>query len=287
MHISNILHCRNILGEGPLWNPDENALYWVDINAKKVQRYYPDGGKSESFDMPLMVSVLGMRLKGGFVCGTENGFYFWEPTNNHWEFITNPEKGKLGARFNDGKVDRMGRFWAGTMTPQGSTSSLYRLDPDLTIHHMLSDITISNGIGWSGDNRTMYYVDSNCYVIYAFDFDLKSGEISRQRIFKRFSEGQGVPDGLTVDSEDYVWCAIYDGWKIVRLNPQGEIVLEVPMPVSRPSSVAFGGKNLDRLFVTSISEGLSPTELKEQPMAGDLFVIEADVSGLPEPKFAG
>jgi len=163
------------------------------------------------------------------------------------------------------------------MTPQGASSALYRLDSDLSVHRMVSDITISNGIGWSLDNKTMYYVDSNRLVIYAFDFDLKSGEISRKRDFLRFENHAGVPDGLTVDGEGFIWCALYDGWKVVRIDPDGNIVDEIHMPVSRPSSVAFGGQHLDELYITSIAEGLSPEEMAQQPMAGDLFMVKPAV----------
>lgn len=173
------------------------------------------------------------------------------------------------------------------MTPQGASSALYRLDADLSVHRMVSDITISTGIGWSPDNQTMYYVDSNRLVIYVFDFDLMTGEISRQRDFIKFDVNSGMPDGLTVDSQGFIWCAVYDGWKVVRIDPQGKIVEEIHMPIARPSSVAFGGRALDELYITSIAEGLSPEEKTLQPMAGDLFMAKLGVVGLPEPAFVG
>jgi sugar lactone lactonase YvrE len=287
MEVTQVIHCQNILGEGPLWHPGEGALYWVDITGKKIQHYSPSSEKSEIFEVPRMVSALGLRQAGGFVCAAEDGFHFWTPEGNRFEPIHDPEKGKQGARFNDGKVDRAGRFWAGSMTPQGASSALYRLDRDLSVHRMVSDITISNGIGWSPDNQTMYYVDSNRLVIYAFDFDSNTGEISQQRDFVKFGVNFGVPDGLTVDSEGFIWCAVYDGWMVVRLDPQGKIVEEVRMPVARPSSVAFGGQHLDELYITSIAEGLNLEEKEQQPMAGDLFMVKPGVRGLPEPAFAG
>lgn len=283
----NVVQCQNILGEGPLWHSDEKALYWVDISAKKIQRYFPAIGRYEFFDLPRMVCALGLRQGGGFICAVEDGFSFWEPNSNHLEFIQNPEPGRTNARFNDGKVDRAGRFWAGTMTPRGATSALYRMDADLSVQRMASRITISNGIGWSPDNRTMYYVDSNRSVINAYAFEPASGAMSKKRIFKQFAPGLGLPDGLTVDSEGFVWCAIYDGWKVLRLNDLGQIIDEILMPVSRPSSVAFGGENLNELYITSISEGLGSEEKINQPMAGDLFMVRQDVKGIPEPKFAG
>lgn len=287
MEVTQVLHCQNILGEGPLWHHAENALYWVDITGKKIQRYYPALGKLEVFEVPRMISALGLRQAGGFVCAAEDGFHFWSPEGNRFEPIHDPEKGKQGARFNDGKVDRAGRFWAGSMTSLGASSALYRLDPDLTVRHMVSNITISNGIGWSTDNQTIYYVDSNRLVIYAFDFDLNTGNISRQRDFLKFNANSGVPDGLTVDSEGFIWCAVYDGWKVVRIDPMGKIIEEVQLPIARPSSIAFGGRHLDELYITSIAEGLTTEEKAQQPMAGDLFMVMPGVRGLPEPAFAG
>ena len=237
--------------------------------------------------MPFKVSLIAFRTMGGFICGTENGFYFWDLDTQNLEFITHPESGKKDSRFNDGKVDRMGRLWTGTMTTQGATSSLYRMDGDLSVTTMVSNITISNGIGWSPDNTIMYYVDSLRYVINAFDFDIKHGTISNQRPFVQLDAAFGLPDGLTVDSEGYVWCAIYDGWKVKRYDPSGRTAAEIKMPVSRPSSCAFGGKNLDELYITTISEGLTAAQKEQEPMAGDLFKVKTDVKGFAEPEFSG
>ena len=283
----NIFPAQNILGEGPLWSVKEQAIYWVDIDGKKIQRFFPETGKFDTFDVPIKVSLLAFREKGGMICGTEDGIYFWEPETQKIEFITHPEKGKKEARFNDGKIDRKGRLWAGTMTAKGATSALYQMGSDLKIKKMLSNITISNGIGWSPDNRVMYYVDSLRYIINAFDFDLPTGTISNQRPFVQMDSGFGVPDGLTVDSEGYVWCAIYGAWKVMRYDPFGRAVEEIKMPVSQPSSCAFGGKNLDELFITSISDGLSKEDKAKEPMAGDVFMVKTNTHGLPEPKFAG
>lgn len=287
MKAERLVACQNILGEGPLWSAEEKALYWVDITGRKIHKLIPESKKKEVYPMPKRIGAIGVREKGGFVCCAEDGFYFIEPTTGQMEFITNPEPDKPDARFNDGKVDRGGRFWAGTMTPRGASSALYMLDANLKGHRMLSDITISNGIGWSPDNATMYYADSNRYVIHAFDFDITSGTIENQRDFLRLGGKSGVPDGLTVDSAGFVWCAIYDGWKVICLDPSGKIAGEIKLPVARPSSVAFGGKELDMLFITSISEGLSEQEKALQPMAGDLFAVSPGVKGLPEPKFTG
>ncbi len=173
------------------------------------------------------------------------------------------------------------------MDPSNASSALYRLDPDLSVSRMIEDITISNGIGWSPDNRRMYYVDTLRHTIYDYRFNLERGEISKRRVFVQVEPEFGVPDGLTVDSQGFVWVAFYDGWKVVRYNPNGEIDELVELPVARPTCPAFGGPNLDELYVTTAIDGLSPDQLKDQPMAGDLFIIQTAVKGLPEPKFSG
>ena len=274
MEAQHVYPAQNILGEGPLWSVKEQALYWVDIDGKKIQRFSPATKNYQTFSVPIKVTLLAFRKAGGFICGTENGFYFWDTNTQNLEFISHPETDKKESRFNDGKVDRGGRLWAGTMTAQGASSALYRMDGDLSITSMLSNITISNGIGWSPDSRIMYYVDSLRYVIHAFDFDINLGTISQKRPFVQLSTDDGVPDGLTVDSEGYVWCAIYDGWKVMRYNPAGRTAAEIKMPVARPSSCAFGGKNLNELYITTISEGLTAAQKQDQPTAGDLFMVK-------------
>jgi sugar lactone lactonase YvrE len=287
MKPEHIVSSQNIVGEGPLWNAQEKAIYWVDIDGKKIQRFFPDTQKYDVFDMPIKICLMAFRSKGGMILGAENGFYFWDTTHQNLEFISHPEAGKTEARFNDGKVDRMGRLWAGTMTYQGASSSLYRMDSDLSVHQMETGLTISNGTGWSPDNKTMYFVDSFRYVVYAYDFNFKEGTISNRRPFVQENESFGVPDGLTVDSEGCVWLAVYGGWKVMRYAPDGKILDEIKFPVAKPSSCIFGGENLDELYVTTISENLTAEEKAAQPLAGDLFVIKTDVKGLPEPDFAG
>jgi len=285
--VNQAVHCQNILGEGPIWHPEEQTLYWVDINGKLIQRFFPSTKKVETFAVPHKVSVIAPREKGGFIAGAEDGFYFWNPEDTYLEFIANPEPGKTDARFNDGKVDERGRFWAGTMTAEGATSSLYRLDKDLQLKRMIVGVTISNGIGWSPDSHLMYYVDSLQYSIFLYDFDLECGEISNRRVFFQSNPTMGVPDGLTVDSEGYIWLALYNGWKVIRINPKGKVDRELEMPVSRPSSCAFGGKNMDDLYITSISEGLDVGQREKEPLAGDLFVVRTPVCGKTQHHFAG
>jgi sugar lactone lactonase YvrE len=190
------------------------------------------------------------------------------------------------VRFNDGKTDPTGRFWAGKMGG-GFSNSLYRLDPDRSIHRMESGIGVSNGLGWSPDLKTFYYTDSPAGTIYAYDYDPVSGAIDRRRNFAVVPEGGGSPDGLAVDAEGCIWSARWGGWKVVRYAPDGQVMAEIAMPVELPTSCAFGGPNLDDLYITSAYVAVPADRRSAQPLAGDLFRIRPGVHGLPEPKFQG
>jgi len=284
--VQRLLHLNNRLGEGPVWNVSEHALYWVNIDSHCFYRYYPATGAQEHFDVGQPIGVLRFRKSGGLVMALRDGLAFWDFQTQSLKFIANPEPGKPQARFNDGAVDRLGRFWTGTLAP-GATSALYRLDPDLSVHTMETGITVSNGIGWSPDNRTMYYCDSRIHMIYAYDFDLTSGTITNRRAFVHTPDDPSTPDGLTVDSEGFIWCARWGGWKVVRYDPTGKVEREIRLPVEYPTSCAFGGEALDELYITSAWTRLSDAQRKEQPDAGDIFRLKTNVKGLPEPLFAG
>lgn len=280
----------NQLGEGPLWVAEEGALYWVDIDQRQILRFYPATDTLETFDLETRVTALAMRASGGFVTATDQGLAFWDTHIRQLSFFADPEAGKPSTRFNDGAVDRQGRFWAGSMnevdfvTPDGA---LYRLDPDGSLHTMEVGIPVSNGIGWSPDNKTMYFTDSMRQVILAYDFDPATGNISHRRPFVQVTEEGVVPDGLTVDSEGYVWSAQWGGWKVVRYDPDGQVDRLVELPAQQISCPAFGGENLDELYITSAWSGLSEAERKKQPLAGALFRVRVGVKGIPEPRFAG
>jgi sugar lactone lactonase YvrE len=284
----HLLPVRNRLGEGPRWNADEGRLYWVDIENHLFYRFDPITGNRERFDVGLPVGVLAFREKGGLVLATRDGFAMWDLAAQSLTPIADPEAGKKDARFNDGGVDPAGRFWAGTMTADGSaTSSLYRLDPDGSVHTMETGIGISNGIGWSADRQKMYFTDSPRYVIYAYDFDVSSGSISNRRTFVQVPQADGQPDGLTVDSEGFVWSAHWGGYRVTRYDPQGHIERVVELPVGQVTSCVFGGPDLTDLYITSAWSGLTDDERGHQPLAGDLFLLKTDIQGQEEPKFRG
>lgn len=282
--VEHLLPTRNELGEGPLWSPEEKRLYWVDILAGNIHRVTPGSSDIETFAIGQPVGSMGFRATGGFVLALKHGFHFWHPPTGQLDFIIDPEAHKPHTRFNDGKVDRRGRFWAGTMDDNGN-SVLYRLDPDCSLHHMQTGVTCSNGIGWSPDDQTMYYTDSQVRTIFAYDYDLEMGAISNRRVFLRHEHGE--PDGLTIDSEGCVWTAIWNGWTVERYDPDGRLMARIDMPVQSPTCPTFGGEGLNELYVTSAWYPVGAADRQSQPLAGDLFRIHTDVTGMPEPKFAG
>jgi sugar lactone lactonase YvrE len=284
--VEHVLAVQNNLGEGPLWHAEEQALYWVDIEERQIHRFHPDSGAHKVFTLDIPVGAVAFREGGGFVLATRDGFAYWDGSSSSLDFIADPEPGKPGARFNDGKVDPQGRFWAGTMA-EGASSSLYRLDPDGSVHTMIREVTIANGIGWSPDAKTMYFTDTLRYTIDAYDFDQNTGTITNRRPFVHDDEEAGYPDGLAVDSEGFVWSARIGAWKVIRYDPTGAVEREIRLPVKNPSSCIFGGRHLDELYITTAWMALGDGERRQQPYAGDLFRLRTGIKGLEVHKFAG
>jgi sugar lactone lactonase YvrE len=281
-----VLTIKDELGEGPLWHASEQALYWVDIEGKRYHRFEPKSGRHEIVPVGIRVGALAFRHPGNLLFAAENGFSFFNPSTGQLTKIGDPESDKPHTRFNDGAVDRAGRFWAGTLgDPQ--QNNLYRLDPDGSIHCMDTGIDISNGIGWSLDNRLMYYIDSTRFVIYAYDFDLSSGSIANRRILVDRSGKTGVPDGLIVDADGFIWTAVWGGSCLERYAPDGRLDRTIALPVEFPTSMAFGGEHLEDLYITSAQEEIPISERVNYPLAGNLFRIRGVGKGLVEPMFAG
>jgi len=287
MNIQLAYFSKDDLGEGPVWSPDEQALYWVDILRPTLQRWHPESGQYRDWKLPSDIGSFALRANGGAVVALRTGFAFLDLETGQLTPIMDPEADQPFTRFNDGKCDRRGRFWAGTMDEESpnTRAALYRLDAAGNCQLMESGIGISNGLGWSPDNHIMYYTDSIKHQIYAYDFDFERGMIRNQRVFAQTPDDY-VPDGLTVDLEGFVWSAKWDGWKVVRYAPDGSVDLEIQVPVQRPTSCAFGGPELKHLYITSARTGLTPEEIEKQPEAGCVFVLETDTQGLPEPRYA-
>jgi sugar lactone lactonase YvrE len=284
-----VLDARSLLGEGPLWDPETRVLYWVDIKQREIHRFDPASGQDERWSTPEDIGSLAVRAKGGLVVAMKSGFHIFDPVTAKFTPVFDPEHHLPGNRFNDGKPDRRGRFWAGSMddAEKSPTGGLYRLGIDYTCKRMVDGIICSNALCWSPDDRTLYYADSCRHTIWAWDFDADAGEISNRRVFVEVSPSEGDPDGATVDADGGVWVAHWGGWRITRYDPKGRVDRVVKMPVQKPTCPMFGGPSLDVIYVTSASIQLTPDELKQQPQAGSIFAFEPGVKGLPEAPFSG
>lgn len=283
-----IAPAADLLGEGPVWVPREQALYWLDIKGLRLHRYDPATGGVTSWPMPFRIGSIAPRAGGGFVGGSERGLVLIDPALERFDIVADPEKHLPGNRFNDGAVDPAGRFWAGTMddAEEHSTGALYRLDPDLRCSQHDSGYRVTNGPAFSPDGRYLYHSDSAAREIYRFTLDA-DGLLSGKTVFARFGQADGYPDGMTVDREGCLWVAFWDGWCVRRLSPRGEPIALLPLPVQRPTSCTFGGPDLNLLFVTSATIGLNRAALASQPQAGCLFMATPGVIGLAAPPFAG
>jgi sugar lactone lactonase YvrE len=281
--------CRNVLGEGAVWCPLERLLWWIDISSPTLWRFDPRTDRADHWPLPKPPGSFALRKNGGFLFAFRNGFATLDAPGGELRWLELPDL-KLGdERFNDGKADRAGRFWTGTLDRKlgSAIGQLYRLDPGFRVSAMDRGFTISNGIGWSPDDRTMYFTDTPSRRIYRYDFDVATGAIANRRVFVEVEAGHGGPDGMTVDAEGFVWSAQFDRWCIHRYAPDGRLDRTVRLPVQRPTTCMFGGPDLATLYVTSARMDLADDALAAQPHAGGVFALEPGVRGLPEPRFGG
>jgi len=280
---------RAEVGEGPAWDDRDGGLWWVDIKGQRLFRFDPASGENRAWAMPERIGCVVPRQAGGLIAAFQTGFKGIDPESGAVTPIVDPEPDRPGNRFNDGKCDRRGRLFAGTMDDAevACTGTLYRLDPDLSIHVVRREVHLSNGLDWSPDDRLMYYTDSLRRLIWAYDYDPDRGATANERVFARILEDAGVPDGLCVDAEGFVWSAHWGGWRITRYAPDGRIDRVLEMPVPQPSSCTFGGPDLATLYVTSAAIGMSEADLANAPEGGGLFAVEVGVRGQPVSRFAG
>lgn len=276
------------LGECPLWNEQEQALYWVDINAPALYRLR-EGAALQAWPMPEAIGSFAFRLDGGLLLALKRGIYTFDQQTAELQPFAQPETDRPSNRFNDGRADRAGRFWVGTMSDvsREPVGSLYRLNADRSSVRLFNDIVVPNSLAWSPDNKTMYFADTPKRCIWAFDFDLATGAIGPRRVFRDTTGHTGRPDGSAVDAEGGLWSCEYGGWRVVRYRPDGEIDQSFPVPAANPTCCAFGGPDFRTLFVTSAVQRLTPEQLAEQPLAGSVFAMRTTVSGLPEARFGG
>lgn len=272
------------LGEGPLWSPSENALYWLDIVNSAIHRWEPTTGTRDTTIFKQWVSALVCCNDGRLIGAVEDGLAFLDFASGNFEIIVNPLPDR-SMRFNDASADRLGRLWTGTMQrkDQQPVASFYKLERNLILTEMDRGLSLSNGIGFSPDDSILYLSDSVQNSVFAYDFDLENGTIAnkRQLIFVD-PRTDGYPDGLTVDAEGFIWLCHYDGWKLTRHAPDGKMVDHIEVPVPRPTSCMFGGEFFTDLYITSAIEDLTAEQLAAAPMSGDVFVAKPAVPGSPE-----
>lgn len=282
-----------VLGEGPLWAAEESALYWLDILGSRVHRLGIRDGARRTWKVKEPITSLAVRRQGGLIGTAFDGFCTVDLTVDEevgrWLELHPPERHRPGNRFNDGKVDAQGRYWAGSMdqAEREDSGSLYRLDPDLSLHRMDEGYVISNGPAFSPDGSVLYHTDSVRRVVYAFDLRADGG-ISDKRVFVALQgDDEGQPDGMTVDAEGCIWLCHFGGARLTRYSPRGELLEIVPMPVPNVTSCTFGGPRLDTLYITTARVNLDEAQLRRYPLSGSLFSCRPGVAGLPTHQFAG
>jgi sugar lactone lactonase YvrE len=283
-NVECVWNAKAILGEGPLWSPRENALYWVDIKAPTLHRLSLSDGAKTSWPMPDRTGwIIESRHETGFIVGMKSGFAKLRLDPFQIDMIGDPEPLHGDNRLNDAKADGHGRIWAGTMddAEKEARGSLWRLDPDLRWHHADGGYQVANGPAFSPDGKILYHTDSGRRTVYRFDLH-DDGSLGGKSPFITFESDWGYPDGMTTDADGGLWIAHWDGGRVSRFDAQGKLERSIALPVSRPTSCAFAGPRLDRMFVTSARIGCEQEEL-----AGGLFELSPGICGLPPGQFAG
>ncbi|MGH3320522.1 MAG: SMP-30/gluconolactonase/LRE family protein [Streptosporangiaceae bacterium] len=282
LSVEIVLDARAELGEGPAWDAPAERLVWVDITGGTVHELRPNGA-TRSWKVDQHVGAAAPRASGGMLLAVHDGFATLE--DGGLRMLAPVEADKLENRMNDGKCDPQGRMWAGTMPydEQGAGGALYRMDPDERVHTMLTGTQISNGLCWSPDQRTMYYIDTPTLGVDAFDFDAPTGAIANRRRVVTIEDGPGMPDGMTIDDEGCLWVALFGGGQVRRYTPDGSLDAVVEAPASQTTSCAFGGPGRDELYITSAARGKGD----EEPHAGALFRCRPGVTGPAATPYAG
>jgi sugar lactone lactonase YvrE len=284
-----VLDIKANLGECPVWSAAEHVLYWVDINAPSLNRFDPATGRNTAMPMPESIGCFALRARGGFVVALRGGIWLARGDGTLERKVAEAPYDPAHHRFNDGRCDRQGRFFAGSMNEKrdANTATLIRMDPDFRVTRVLDDMMISNGLAWSRDGRTMYHADTPTLAIDAYDYDVTTGTPGKRRRFACFTHETDRPDGGAVDSEDCYWTAFYRGGKVLRISPAGEVLATIDVPAMCPTMCAFGGPDLATLYVTTARQMRPDDELVRLPQSGGIFALEVNVPGISEPAFAG
>jgi sugar lactone lactonase YvrE len=275
------------LGEGPIWHHIEKKLYWIDIEGKKLHIYDPASGKTKTIGTPQKLGTVVPCEKGGVLLALSTGVHWLDPQSDSLVFLHNPETDKPENRLNDGKCDPSGRFWFGSIGKE-KQAALYRMDLDGKVTKMLDSVTVSNGIVWTADRKTMYYADSPTRKIFAFDYEDASGNISNRRVAVQIPDSLGYPDGMSIDSEDMLWVGHWEGACVARWNPKnGQMLEQIRLPALQVTACAFTDDDLKTLYITSAKMELSEEKQKKYPQSGGLFKARTSVAGTKSFFFKG
>jgi sugar lactone lactonase YvrE len=280
-----------LLGESPFWHEKESSLYWIDITGKMVHRHTPATNLHSSWSLLSEPGCIARCESGGLLVAMRSGLALLDTDSGALTHIANAPYDTGKMRFNDGRCDGMGRLWAGTLyEPKDQPfGSLYCVERNI-VRHIGNPVTVSNGVAFSIDQRTLYHADTTAHSITAYEFDLENGVVGQGRLFKQFSMDRshdygGRPDGAAVDSEDCYWCAMFEGGRLIRFSPKGELLQQVRLPVKCPTMLAFGGDDLCTVYVTSARNNRPEEELKEHPLSGHVLSFRTDVPGKLEPAY--
>lgn len=284
-----VLECGNHHGEGVLWNPADQSVWWTDIEGRKLWAFAPATQQARSYDMQERVCCFAPRAAGGLVLGFASGFALWTPGSQQYQRLAAFEPEQEGTRLNDGRTDRQGRFVAGGMNEDNGqpSSSVWRLNADLGAEMLFGGVSCANSICFSPDGQTLYFADSPRAEIEAFQYPASADKPFGRRTIARIAAGQGVPDGSCVDAEGYIWNAVWEGSRVERRSPDGALDRVITLPVRKPTCCVFGGENLDTLYITTSRLMTTPQELANEPLAGSLLAVKPGVSGLLDTPFAG
>jgi len=281
--VESVIAAQAKLGECPRWHQSSNTLYWVDINAFQLHRYNFEKECHELLQFDEEIGCFSFRRLGGFVLAMRSGFYLLDTWATEKQFISDPEADLAISRFNDGRCDARGRFFAGSYySPKDwDAANLWCLDANQEVRKIQDGLLTANGVAFSPDSRTLYFSDTPKHKIYRADYDLEAGTVGDVSVFYEFPHGQGRPDGASVDIEGNYWVALYEGGRIVKMSPDARILEEIEVPARCPTMVAFGGTDMRSLFITSVGDR-PESERHEYPLSGNIFKVDVDVPGLVE-----
>ena len=284
--IACVVEAHDTLGESCFWCPITGRVWWLDILKPSLQCFDPVKREHQVYRLPArLCGCVVPRKSGGFVLATENGLHGFDPSNIWLQYLLHVEPNEPENRYNDGRCDRRGRLWIGTMDVElrRPSGTFYRIGPDRSVAAQFDSITVPNSTCFSPDDRTLYFADSPRHAIWAFDFDIDAGMIGNRRVFADLTGRKGLPDGSCIDAQGYLWNAEYAGRRLTRYAPDGRVDRTIELPVTNPTCCCFGGDDLDTLYVTSAAQRLP----EPAPIEGALLALDVGVRGLPEAAFGG